>query len=127
AARLVVGHARSCARIVGLLGLPGDDTALDIDFPRTRAGAVHAVGRSDDLVVLPALPVALLPHAILVAQLAVAGRKRLATPGKIGEAFEEVAHSASPRAGVSGLAGPGQPSAFAHYGSAPHLGHVVED
>ena len=72
AARLVIGHAGPRARIVGLLRLPGDDAALDVDFPATGAGAVHAVGRAHDLVVLPALPVAFLPHAVFVAQFAMA-------------------------------------------------------
>src|SRR5690606_12838872 len=54
AARFVVGQFRPRARIVGLLGLPGDDPALDVDLPGTRAGAVHPVGGADDLVVAPA-------------------------------------------------------------------------
>ena len=49
------GGVRANRRIVGLLGLPGDDAVLDIDLPRARAGAVHAVGRPHLLVVAPAL------------------------------------------------------------------------
>ncbi len=64
AARLMIGQFRPRARIVGLLRLPGDDAALDVDLPRARAGAVGAVGRAHDLVVLPALAVAVLPAAI---------------------------------------------------------------
>ena len=70
AARLVVGHAGTRARIVGLLRLPGDDAALDVDLPATGAGAIHPVGRAHDLVVLPTLPVAFLPHAVFIAQFA---------------------------------------------------------
>src|SRR3546814_6094250 len=54
AARLVVGQVRAGARIVGLLGFPGDQAVLDVDLPAARAGAVHAVGGAHDLVVLPA-------------------------------------------------------------------------
>ena len=64
AARLVVGKARPRARIVGLLGFPGDDPGLDVDLPRTRPGAVHPVGRADDLVVLPAVSVSVFPVAV---------------------------------------------------------------
>ena len=53
------------ARIVGLLGLPGDDPALDVDLPAARPGAVGAVSGADDFVVLPALAVAVLPAAVL--------------------------------------------------------------
>src|SRR5262249_13780100 len=91
-ARLVVGHAGPRARIVRLLGLPGNDTALDVDLPAARAGAVHAVGRTHDLVMLPALPVALFPHAIFVPKFAVPARERLAPAGEIGETLEKVAH-----------------------------------
>ena len=70
APRLVIGHAGPGARVVGLLRLPGDDAALDVDFPAAGASAVHAMRRADDLVVLPALPVAFLPHAVFVAQFA---------------------------------------------------------
>ncbi len=80
AARLVVGQLGPRARIVGLLRLPGDDAALDVDFPRARAGAIGAVGRAHDLVVLPALAVAVLPAPVLVGGDAVAvgetGRRR---------------------------------------------------
>src|SRR6185312_6382166 len=45
AAGLVLGGVRAGRGIVGLLRLPGDDPVLDVDFPRTRPGAVHPVGR----------------------------------------------------------------------------------
>src|SRR3546814_3834486 len=65
AARLVVGQVRAGARIVGLLGFPGDQAVLDVDLPAARAGAVHAVGGAHDLVVLPARAVAVFPVAAL--------------------------------------------------------------
>ena len=64
AARLVLGHVGAVGRVVGLLGLPGDDPVLDVDLPRARAGAVDAVRRAHDLVVLPAPPVGGLPRAV---------------------------------------------------------------
>ena len=56
-AGLVLGPIRAHRRVVGLLGLPGDDAVLDVDLPRTRPGAVDAVGGTDHLVVAPAVPV----------------------------------------------------------------------
>src|SRR5699024_9714844 len=57
AARLVLGLVRADGRVVGLLRLPGDHTVLDVDLPGAGAGAVHAVGGADHLVVAPALAV----------------------------------------------------------------------
>ena len=57
AARLVLRRVRPHRRVVGLLGLPGDDPVLDVDLPRARARAVHPVRGADDLVVAPAVPV----------------------------------------------------------------------
>ena len=92
AARLVVRELGPRARIVGLLRLPGDDAALDVDLPRAGAGAVGAVGRAHDLVVLPALAVAVLPAPVLVGGDAVPVGKRLADALEEGQAVEEVAH-----------------------------------
>src|SRR5690606_9271062 len=63
AARLVVGQVVAGARVVGLLGFPGDQAVLHVDLPGARPGAVHAVGRAHDLVVLPARAVDVLPVA----------------------------------------------------------------
>ena len=60
-AGLVVRHVGAVLGVVGLLGLPGHDALLDVDLPGARAGAVDAVGRADDAVVLPAVPVGRLP------------------------------------------------------------------
>ena len=57
AAGLVLRGVRADRRVVGLLGLPGDDPVLDVDLPRAGPGAVHPVGRAHDLVVAPPVPV----------------------------------------------------------------------
>ena len=67
-ARLVLGPVRPGARVVGLLGLPGDDPVLDVDLPRARPGAVDAVRGAHHLVVAPPLPV---EHVALAAALLV--------------------------------------------------------
>ncbi|MCY1227859.1 hypothetical protein D9M72_401490 [compost metagenome] len=75
AARLMVGQVRARARIVGLLGLPRDQAVLHVDLPRAGAGAVHAVGRAHDLVVLPAAAVAVFPLAVFMHDRAMAVRE----------------------------------------------------
>ena len=93
AARLVVRQLRPRARIVGLLRLPGDDAALDVDLPRARAGAVGAVGGAHDLVVLPALAVAVLPPAVLAGGDAVPVGEFAGDAVEERQAIEKVAHS----------------------------------
>src|SRR5690606_12743851 len=66
ASRFVIGQIGPRAGVIGLLGFPGDQSVLDVDFPRARAGAVHAMCRTNDLVVLPARPVIALPGAVFV-------------------------------------------------------------
>ena len=92
ATRLVVGQVRAGARIVGLLGFPGDQPVLDVDLPAARAGAVHAVGRTHDLVVLPTLAVAVFPTAVVALGDAKAIGEGLRRALEEGEAVEEVAH-----------------------------------
>ena len=92
AARLVVGQVGPRARIVGLLGLPGDDAALDVDLPGAGAGAVGAVRRAHDLVVLPALAIAVLPAAVLRCGDAVAVGEGLRDLVEEGQAVEKMAH-----------------------------------
>src|SRR5690606_11505212 len=87
AAWLVIGYAGAGARIIGLLRLPGDDTALDVDLPTAAARAIHTVSRAYDFVVLPALPVALLPHSVFVAELSVTVREGLTLSRKISQPF----------------------------------------
>ncbi len=62
----MVWQIRTGTRIVGLLGFPGDQAVFDIDFPTTRAGTVYTVRGTYHLIVLPALPVALLPGPVLI-------------------------------------------------------------
>jgi hypothetical protein len=93
AARLVVRQVGPRARVVGLLRLPGDDAARDVDLPRAAARAVHAVGRAHDLVVRPAVAVGVLPGAVFAGAAAVAAGKRFLGQVEVGESVEEVAHS----------------------------------
>ncbi len=76
AARLVLRGVRTDRRIVGLLGLPGDDPVLDVDLPRARAGAVHPVRGADDLVVAPTVPVEDVAVAAALLGTPPAGRRR---------------------------------------------------
>ncbi len=90
--RFVVRHVGASAGIVGLLGLPGDDAALDINLPAARAGTVYAVGGTNDLVVLPALPVAIFPGAVLSGDDAMAVRKLANVLAKEHQSIEKMAH-----------------------------------
>ncbi len=92
AARLMVRHVGTRARVVGLLGFPGDDPAFHIDLPRARTRAVHAVGRADDLVVLPAHPVTVFPFAVFVGDGAMAVGKAWPRGGEITQSIQEMAH-----------------------------------
>ena len=91
-ARLVVRHVPARARVVGLLGFPGDDAALHVDLPRARAGAVHPVGRADDLVVGPAGAVGVLPGPVLAGDEAVVVGEGGLGQAEMGQSVEEVAH-----------------------------------
>src|SRR5690606_11853455 len=92
ATRLVVGHVPARARVIGLLGLPGHDTALDVDLPRARTRAVHAVRAAHDLVVRPALAVGVLPGTVFAGGTAVIAGKAFPGQAEMGQAVEEVAH-----------------------------------
>src|SRR6516165_6496582 len=82
--------------LIGLLRFPGHDAALDVDLPAASAGAVHAVSRAHNLVVLPSLAITLLPHPIFVAQFTEAISKRLSASSEIGETFEKMTHETAP-------------------------------
>ncbi len=99
-ARLVVGHLRPRARVVGLLGLPGDDAALDVDLPAAPSGAVDPVRGAHDLVVLPAVAVALLPGAALGGHHAVPIGERAGPLSEEQERVREMAHRDLSRAGI---------------------------
>ena len=92
AARLVVGHVPARARVVGLLGFPGDDAALDVDLPRARTGAVDAVGGAHDLVVRPAVAVGVFPGAVFAGGDAVVAGERLLGLRKVVQSIEKMAH-----------------------------------
>ena len=96
AARLVVGKLGPRAGVIGLLRLPGDDAAFDVDLPRARAGAVGAMRGADDLVVLPALAVAVLPPPVLARHDAVAIGEVVDDAIEEGEAVEKVTHGFLP-------------------------------
>ena len=97
AAGLVVGQVGPCAGVVGLLGFPGDDPALDVNLPRAAARAVHAVGAAHDLVVRPAVAVGVFPGAVFTVGFAVALREGLAWLREVGKAVEKVTHRGSPK------------------------------
>ncbi|MCG3189130.1 MAG: hypothetical protein LKCHEGNO_01398 [Burkholderiaceae bacterium] len=92
AARLVVGHVPARARVVGLLGLPGDDATLDVDLPRAAAGAVDAVRAAHDLVVRPAVAVGILPGAVFPGGHPVAAGEGLPGQREVGQTIEKVTH-----------------------------------
>ncbi len=71
AARLMVRQVGAGAGVVGLLGFPGDQAILDVDFPATGAGTVHAVSGPHNFVELPSLAIAVLPVAVGVHHLTV--------------------------------------------------------
>jgi hypothetical protein len=91
-ARLVVGHVPARARVVGLLRLPGDDAALDVDLPAAAAGAVHAVGAAHDLVMRPAVAVGIFPGAVFAGGQAMVAGEGLLGLREVGEAVQKVAH-----------------------------------
>ena len=89
---LMVGQVGPGAGVVGLLGFPGHDAALDVDLPAAAARAIHAVGAAHDLVVRPAVAVGVFPGAVFTVGLAVALGKGFARLREIGESIEEMAH-----------------------------------
>ena len=92
AARLVVGHVPAGAGVIGLLGFPSDDAALDVNLPGAGTRAVDAVCRAHDLVMRPAVAVSVLPGPVLAGGHAMLAGERLAGVRKITESIEKVAH-----------------------------------
>src|SRR5664280_2017065 len=95
AAWLVIRQVGPRARIVGLLRFPGDDAAFDVNLPGTRSGAIHAMGRTHDLVVLPTLAVAVLPAPVFVGGDAMPIGECFAGAIKERQAVEKMAHRLS--------------------------------
>ena len=99
ATRLVVGQVGAGARVVGLLGFPGDQAVLHVDLPAARAGAVHPVGGAHDLVVLPALAVPIFPLAGFVTGFAVAVGEFRRAFDEVSQAVNEMTHLFPPERG----------------------------
>ena len=88
----MIRHVPASARVIGLLRFPRDDAAFDVNFPRARARAVHAVRRADDLVVTPAITIRGLPLAAAADQQAPPLGVRLPAAEelvRLGDAFEK--------------------------------------
>ena len=100
--RLVVRHVPARARVVGLLRLPGDDAALDVDLPRARTRAVHAVGAAHDLVVRPAVAIGVFPRAVFARSHAVAVGEFFFRDREVTKSIEKMAHL-SLRASLQGF------------------------
>src|SRR5690606_2683619 len=89
---LMVGQVRAGTGVVGLLGFPGDDPALYINFPGAGASTVHPMGGADDLVSGPALSVSVLPGPGFVGGDSVSFGKRIPATAEVCQAIEKVAH-----------------------------------
>src|SRR6185437_9303746 len=94
AARLVIRDLRPRARIVGLLCFPGDEAALHVDLPTAGSRAVDTMCRADDLVVVPAVAVTLLPAAALAGDHAPAVGELLDILSKKHQPIEKMTHLA---------------------------------
>ena len=93
AARLVIGQVRPGARIICLLGLPGDDTRFDVDLPGAGSGAVDPMRGTDDFVVLPALAVDFFPIAAFHSGFTMTVRECIdALAGEEVQSVEQMAH-----------------------------------
>ena len=57
AAGLVLGAVGTNRGVIGFLCFPGDNAVLDVHLPGAGAGAVHAVGRANFLIVAPTVAV----------------------------------------------------------------------
>ena len=90
----MIGQISTGARIIGLLGFPGHQAALDVDFPATGTGAVHPMGRAHDLVMRPAPTIGALPVAWFTGGYPVSiGKAFRLFPGEIGQVVKKVTHS----------------------------------
>jgi len=71
----VIRHIGTSAGIISLLGLKGNNTALDINLPTARTGTVHPVGGTDNLVIIPPLAIAIFPGAVFLGNDTMTSRK----------------------------------------------------
>src|SRR6056297_989649 len=94
---LMIGQIRTGTGVIGLLGFPGNQAVLDVNFPATGAGAVYAVGGTHDLVVLPALAVAVFPLATDFVGFAMAVGERLALLPEVTQFIDQMTHGLSLR------------------------------
>ncbi len=94
--RLVVRHVPARARVVGLLRLPRDDAAFDVDLPRARTCAVHAVGAAHDLVMRPAVAIGVFPRAVFARGHPVAIGELFLRDGEVIQSIEKMAHLKPP-------------------------------
>ena len=92
AARLMVGQIRTRARVVGLLGFPGDQSPLDVDLPAARARAVDPVSGARNLVVLPAGTVGVLPGPVFLHHGTMAFGEGRTHPGKEFQPIQKMTH-----------------------------------
>ena len=92
AARLMVGQVRARARVVGLLGFPGDQPALHVDLPAARAGTVDPVSGARNLVVLPAGTVGVLPGTVFLNHGTMAFGEGRTHPGKEFQPIQKMTH-----------------------------------
>ena len=74
------------------MSFPGYDAALDIDLPAARAGTIHTMSRTNNLVVLPALAIAFFPAAILIGGDAVSAGKYFCPSLKEHKSIQKVTH-----------------------------------
>ena len=72
----MVGQIGPGPGIVGLLGLPRNQSILDVNLPAAASGAIHAMGGTDDFFALPARAIVILPGPIHVGNNPVAHRRR---------------------------------------------------
>src|SRR5699024_4724925 len=75
----------------------GHQPVLDIDLPGAGAGTIHTVCGADNLVMLPAPPISLLPGTVIGRHLAVVVGKAALLACEIGQTVKKMTHSAAPR------------------------------
>src|SRR3546814_18309562 len=100
---LMVSQIRTRARIIGLLGFPGNQTVFDIDYPAAGTGAVDTVRRTHNFVVLPTFAIGFFPGAVFVDDDTVAIGKAFLRLIEKFQTIQKVTHAASTRASLTML------------------------